>query len=172
MKRNLSIWIRITMVAALYAALTLAMAQFSFGPVQVRVAEALTLLPLLAGWPIWSLTIGCALTNLIGAMSGANLLGYWDVLWGTLATLIAALATYGLRNIKIKQVPVLSILSPILINGLIIGWELSLVLGPQTLGSFLFYGVSVAVGEAISVLAIGIPLINVLKKTKLFKTEA
>lgn len=171
MRRNLTIWIRITMVAALYAVLTLALAQFSFGPVQVRVAEALTLLPLLAAWPIWSLTLGCALTNLIGAMSGANLLGYWDVLWGTLATVLAALATYGFRNVKIRNIPVLSILSPILINGLVIGWELALVLGPQTLGSFIFYAMSVAAGEAISVIAIGIPLINILKKNKTFKTE-
>jgi uncharacterized membrane protein len=172
MRQKLKIWIRLTMIAALYAALSLALAPYAFGPIQVRVAEALTLLPLLAPWPIWSLTLGCALTNLVGAATGVNLLGYWDVLWGTLATLIAALLTYQFRNIKIKNIPVLSIAMPILINGLIIGYELMLVLGPQNLTTFLFYALTVALGEALSVLVLGLPLLTMLKKTKLFKTEA
>lgn len=172
MRQKLKIWIRLTMIAALYAALSLALAPYAFGPIQVRVAEALTLLPLLAPWPIWSLTLGCALTNLVGAATGINLLGYWDVLWGTLATLIAAVLTYSLRNIKIKNIPVLSIAMPILINGLIIGYELMLVLGPKTLNSFLFYALTVALGEALSVIVLGLPLLTMLKKTKLFKTEA
>lgn len=172
MRTKLKIWIQMTMIAALYAALSLAMAQFSFGPIQVRIAEALTLLPILSPWPIWSLTIGCALTNLVGAATGANLLGYWDVLWGTLATLIAALLTHQFRNITVKKIPVVSILMPILINGLIIGYELTLAFGPNTLGMFVFYGLSVAAGEAVSVIFIGYPLLQYLKRTKLFKTEA
>jgi len=172
MRKNLKIWIRLTMIAALYAALSLALAQFSFGPIQVRISEALTLLPLLASWPIWSLTIGCAITNLIGAANGMNILGYWDVLWGTLATLLAGIATYGFRNITIRKIPVLSILMPILINGLVVGYELALVFGPNTIETFLFYAASVAFGEAISVIVIGYPLITYLKRTKLFKTEA
>ncbi len=172
MRQKLKIWIRLTMISALYAALSLALAPYAFGPIQVRIAEALTLLPLLAPWPIWSLTLGCALTNLVGAATGVNLLGYWDVLWGTLATLIAALLTYAFRNIKVKNIPVLSILMPILINGMIIGYELTLVLGPQSWASFLFYAFTVALGEAISVIVLGYPLLRVLKKTNLFKTEA
>ena len=160
------------MIAALYAALSLALAPYSFGPIQVRIAEALTILPILGNWPIWSLTLGCALTNLIGAALGLNLLGYWDVLWGTLATLIAALLTYSLRKVTFKKIPVLSILMPVLINGLIIGYELTLAIGPNTLSMFAVYGLSVAAGEALSVLLIGYPLLVYLKKTKLFKTEA
>jgi len=172
MRQKLKIWILITMISALYAALSLALGYYAFGPIQVRISEALTLLPLLAPWPIWSLTLGCALTNLIGAAMGTNLLGYWDVLWGTLATLIAALLTYGFRKVTYKKIPVLSIGMPILINGLIIGYELTLALGPNTLGMFVFYALSVAVGEAISVIVIGMPLIHYLKKSNLFKTEA
>lgn len=172
MRIKLKIWIQMTMIAALYAALSLAMAQFSFGPIQVRVAEALTLLPILSPWPIWSLTLGCALTNLVGAATGVNLLGYWDVLWGTLATLLAALLTFSFRKVTIRNVPVVSILMPVLINGLIIGYELTLAIGPVTLGMFAFYALSVAAGEALSVIFIGYPLLQYLKKTKLFKTEA
>lgn len=172
MRQKLKIWILITIFSALYAALSLVLGYYAFGPVQVRVSEALTLLPLLAPWPIWSLTLGCALTNLIGAAMGANLLGYWDVLWGTLATLIAALLTYRFRKVTFKSIPIFSIAMPILINGIIIGWELTLALGPNTLGMFVFYALSVAFGEAVSVLIIGLPLIAVLKKSNLFKTEA
>lgn len=172
MRTKFKIWIKMTMIAALYAALSLALAPYSFGPIQVRIAEALTILPILGNWPIWSLTLGCALTNLIGAALGLNLLGYWDVLWGTLATLIAALLTYSLRKVTFKKIPVLSILMPVLINGLIIGYELTLAIGPNTLSMFAVYGLSVAAGEALSVLLIGYPLLVYLKKTKLFKTEA
>jgi uncharacterized membrane protein len=172
MRTKLKIWIRISMIAALYAALSLALAPYSFGPVQVRIAEALTLLPILSPWPIWSLTIGCALTNLVGAATGVNILGYWDVLWGTLATLIAAILTHQFRNITFRKIPVMSILMPILINGAIIGYELTLAFGPNTLGMFVFYALSVAAGEALSVILIGYPLLQYLRRTQLFKTEA
>jgi uncharacterized membrane protein len=159
------------MIAALYATLTLVLTATSFGPVQVRIAEALTVLPLLGLWPVWSLTLGCGLSNLIGAALGFNLLGYWDVIWGSLATLIAALLTYQFRNLRFRKIPLVSLLMPILVNGLVVGLELTLVLGPNNLFTFLFYGLSVMIGESISVLLFGYPLYQFLRKTKLFKTE-
>jgi len=172
MSKKLTIWIRITMIAALYTALSLALAPYSFGSVQIRIAEALTVLPLLGLWPIWSLTLGCALTNLIGAASGFNLLGYWDVLWGTLASLIAAYLTYKTRKITFRKIPIIALSMPVIFNAIIIGAELMVVIGPMSLWSFLFYALSVAIGEAISVFVLGYPLFQVLNKTKLFKTEA
>ena len=159
------------MIGALYTALTLALSVLSFGPIQVRIAEALTILPLLGFWPIWSLTLGCALSNLFGAILGLNLLGYWDVLWGTLATLVAALLTYRFRNIQVKKLPLLSLVMPILINGVVVGLELTLVIGPNSLVTFLFYMGSVIIGEGISVILFGLPLFQFLKKINLFKTE-
>jgi uncharacterized membrane protein len=159
------------MIAALYATLTLVLTATSFGPVQVRIAEALTVLPLLGLWPVWSLTLGCGLSNHIGAALGFNLLGYWDVIWGSLATLIAALLTYQSRNLRFRKIPLVSLLMPILVNGLVVGLELTLVLGPNNLFTFLFYGLSVMIGESISVLLFGYPLYQFLRKTKLFKTE-
>lgn len=172
MSKKLTIWLRVTMIAALYATLTLVLTATSFGPVQVRIAEALTVLPLLGLWPVWSLTLGCGLSNLIGAALGFNLLGYWDVIWGSLATLIAALLTYQFRNLRFRKIPLVSLLMPILVNGLVVGLELTLVLGPNNLFTFLFYGLSVMIGESISVLLFGYPLYQFLRKTKLFKTEA
>lgn len=171
MSKKLTIWLRVTMIAALYATLTLVLTATSFGPVQVRIAEALTVLPLLGLWPVWSLTLGCGLSNLIGAALGFNLLGYWDVIWGSLATLIAALLTYQFRNLRFRKIPLVSLLMPILVNGLVVGLELTLVLGPNNLFTFLFYGLSVMIGESISVLLFGYPLYQFLRKTKLFKTE-
>lgn len=172
MSKKLKIWLRVTMIAALYATLTLVLTATSFGPVQVRIAEALTILPLLGFWPVWALTLGCALSNLIGAALGFNLLGYWDVLWGSLATLVAAYLTYRFRKLRFKNIPIVSLLMPILVNGLVVGYELTLVIGPNNLSMFIFYALSVMIGESISVLLFGYPLYQYLKNTKLFKTEA
>lgn len=168
MKQKTRQWLLIAMIGALYTALSLALAPYSFGPIQVRVAEAMTLLPLLSPLAIGGLTLGCALTNLIGAASGLNILGYYDVLWGTLATLSAALITYRFRKVTIKGLPVISILSPIVLNALIIGAELTIAFGPQSWISFGLYALSVGAGQALSVLVLGIPLLKAVESTKLF----
>ena len=83
------------MIAAIYTALSLALAPFSYGNIQVRIAEALTLLPLIYQPAIWGVTLGCFLTNLIGAIMGFNPTGMIDAVIGTAATLLAALCTAG-----------------------------------------------------------------------------
>ena len=96
-------------IAALYAAVSLALAPLSFGPIQIRIAEAMTLLPILFPEAIAGVTLGCFLTNLIGAILGVNLLGFFDVFAGTLATFLAAMLTslsfelfYCCRNCSIS----------------------------------------------------------------------
>ena len=79
-------------IAALYVALTLIFAPISFGVVQLRVAEALTILPLFTSAAIPGLFIGCVLANLFG---GAII---WDIVFGSLATLIGAILGYALRK--------------------------------------------------------------------------
>lgn len=168
MKQKTRQWLIVAMIGALYTALSLVLAPYSFGPVQVRIAEALTLLPLLSPLAIGGLTLGCALTNLIGAATGLNILGYYDVVWGTLATLSAAWITYTFRHVTIKKVPVISILAPIVLNALIIGGELTVAFGPLDWLGFGFYALSVAAGQAISVLVFGLPLLKAVESTKLF----
>ena len=80
------------LIAAMYVALTLIFAPVSFGAVQLRVAEALTILPLFTSAAIPGLFIGCVLANLLG---GAIL---WDIIFGSLATLIGAVLGYCLRK--------------------------------------------------------------------------
>lgn len=168
MKQKTRRWLIIAMIGALYTALSLALAPYSFGPVQVRIAEAMTLLPLLSPLAIGGLTLGCALTNLIGAATGLNILGYYDVLWGTLATFVAALITYRFRTVTVKKIPVISIAAPIVLNALIIGAELTVAFGPSTWIGFGFYALSVAAGQALSVILLGIPLLKAIESTKLF----
>lgn len=97
------------LIAALYAALTSLFAPISFGPVQVRIAEALTILPLFTPAAVPGLFVGCVLANLFG---GAII---WDVIFGSLATAIGARAGYALRENR-WLVPVPTILA----NGIIV----------------------------------------------------
>ena len=69
---------RVALIAAVYTAVSLAIAPYAFGNIQVRISEALTLLPLIYQPSIWGITLGCFLTNLIGAMMGVNPPGYLD----------------------------------------------------------------------------------------------
>ena len=113
------------MIAALYTALCIALAPISFGLVQFRVAETLTILPVLTPLAIPGLTVGCALSNLIGFAMGTNIIGFADVFFGTFATFLAALLSRSLRHVKIKGLPILAPLPPILINAVIVGAELT-----------------------------------------------
>ena len=97
-------------IAAIYCLLTVLFQPISFGAVQFRIAEALTLLPLLTADAVPGLFVGCLVANLLGG-------GVWfDVVLGALATLLAALATRKLRN-----KPLLGAAMPALFNGLIVG---------------------------------------------------
>ena len=91
-------------IAALYVVLTLVFAPISFGEMQLRVAEALTILPLFTTAAIPGLFVGCVIANLLG---GAII---WDVIFGSIATLIGAVFSYMLRKNR-WLVPIPAILS-------------------------------------------------------------
>ncbi len=151
-------------IAALYAVLTLCLAPLSFGPVQFRLSEALTVLPILTSAAVPGLALGCLLSNIIGMSMGVTL--PVDILFGTAATLLAAVCTRLLRNTaKIGTVPVLSFLSPVVFNALIVGAELALFFGA---GTFLYCAAAVGVGELVVVFIPGTVLLLSLRKTKLF----
>ena len=133
-------------IAGLYTALTLMLAPFSFGIVQCRV----TILAAFHPAAVAGLTLGCAISNLVGLTMGANTAGALDILLGTLATGLAAWASYGLRHIRFAGLPVLSTIPPVLFNALIIGTELTFVLGPVTLPTWLMWCGSVGLGQIIA----------------------
>lgn len=153
------------MIGALYAAVSIALAPLSFGNVQIRIAEALTLLAILFPEAIMGLTLGCFLTNLVGNFMGVNIAGPLDILVGTLATFLAALLSYRLRNLRYKGVPWAATIPPILINALFIGLELTLVIGNGFSWSmFGIFFLEVGLGQLVAVVVLGIPLLMQLEK--------
>jgi uncharacterized membrane protein len=110
MKFDLKFLIRAAVIAALYAAVTLLLAPISYGPLQFRVSEALTLLPMLTPAAIPGLFVGCLAANLLG---GATAL---DIVFGSLATLGAAILTRRLR-----EKPLIAALPPVLVNAFVVG---------------------------------------------------
>lgn len=168
MSKSIKKLVIISMIAAVYTAISLALAPLSFGNIQIRIAEALVILPLIYFPSVYGVILGCYLTNLIGAIMGVNLLGFIDVFVGTMATAISAYLTYRFRNVRIKNIPILSLMMPVIFNGIVVGIELGIVLFPQNilLGS-LISGIEVAIGELIAVI-LGLFLTNSLAKTKIF----
>ncbi len=154
-------------IAALYTVLTyVAVAMnLAYGPVQFRFSEALTILPVFTPAAIPGLALGCFLSNL------ASPLGVVDWVFGTLATLLAAILSYALRKVQIKGLPVLSSLPPVLTNTFIVGFELACL---SDIGLFSFQNfsmanyvvsaVSVGVGELVVCVVLGLPVCALLKK--------
>lgn len=149
------------MLAAIYAALTLALAPISFGPFQIRIAEALTVLPFLFPQAIWGLFTGCLLANIGGTLMGQSL-GLLDIIFGSLTTLAAAYMTSKCKKMWIAPLP------PVLANALVIGALITFVYTPGAgIASFPIFAGQVALGQTIACFGIGIPLLLAVKKLKL-----
>lgn len=151
--------VRCAMIAALYTAVSLAFAPLSYGAVQVRFAEALCLLPVFVPDAIVGVTLGCLLTNLIGSSP-------IDAVFGTLATLLAALVTYKLRNRRLHGLPVWSAFSPVLFNAVIIGAEITFFFmnTPATGAVLALNMLTVGIGEILSCVLLGLVLVRVIEK--------
>ena len=143
------------LVAALYAGCTLALAPISYGVLQLRVSEALTLLPFVRKDTVWGVTIGCLLANLLNPL-GANPL---DVIFGTLATLLAALVTARCKKVWLAAIP------PVISNGLIIGATLAFTTAPDAfMATFTAFSIQIALEEAVVCFLLGIPLVSFIRK--------
>lgn len=140
-------------IAALYVVLTMLANALGLAnyPVQLRFSEALTVLPLFTGAAIPGLFVGCLISNIL---SGAVM---WDVIFGSLATLIGAIGTYLLRRYKL-----LPLLPPIISNTLIVPFVLAYGYGIE--GTIPFFMLTVGLGEAISCGVLGYLLMLVLRK--------
>ena len=156
------------LIAGLYTALTVALAPLSFGLVQCRVSEMLTILAAYSPVAVTGLSVGCALSNLIGLSMGANIAGALDILLGTLATGLAAWLSYRLRKIRWGGLPVLSTLPPVIFNAVIIGAELTLVSPVPTWQMFFTEMALVGAGQLLACVLGGLVLAKTLQKSKLF----
>lgn len=140
------------MIAAIYVVLTYMFAPISFGEVQIRIAEALTILPAFTPAAIPGLFVGC----LIGNITGAAILP--DIIFGSLATLIGAIFTYQLRNKNKFLAPA----PPILANTVVVPFVLRFGYGVGLPIPFMM--LTVGIGEIISCGILGMILYAALKK--------
>ena len=141
------------MTASLYVALTYhsSLLGLASGQIQIRLSEALTVLPFFTPAAVPGLFIGCLLANLL---TGAAPL---DVIFGSLTTLVAALLTYLLRKYKfLAPVP------PIILNTAVLPFLFRYVYGME--GAMLYFALTVFIGEFISCGVLGYILLNVLKR--------
>ena len=138
-------------IAALYVVLTYVFSAFASGVIQVRVSEALTILPAFTPAAIPGLVIGCLLSN---TLTGCVLL---DIIFGSVATLIGALGSYALRR-HTWLVPI----PPIVSNMIIVPFVLRYAYGATD--AFPFMIATVAAGEIISCYLLGMLLYGALKK--------
>lgn len=145
------------MIAAIYVVLTCFISAFNLasGAIQVRISEALTILPVFTPAAIPGLFLGCLISNLVtGCMP-------LDVVFGSLATLIGACGTYALRKKKwLAPIP------PIVANMVIVPLVLRYVYMLE--GSIPFFMLTVGIGEVISCYVLGSILLNVLSKYKTY----
>ena len=165
-KENTRYIITGALIAAAYAGLTYLSNAFglAYGPIQLRVSEILTLLPIFTTAAVPGLTIGCFIAN-IGSFNVA------DLLFGTLATLVAALMTRWLKDIKFKGIPWLAIFPPVIVNAVVIGFEIAVfyLQSENFLWGFLISALEVGLGQLIVCYVFGIPFYLVVEKYKIFK---
>lgn len=151
--------VRAAMVAAIYVVLCLVLAPFSYGAVQVRLAEMLCLLPVFGAEYIVAVTLGCFLANLLGST-------LVDVVFGTAATLVACLVTYAVRKVRVGGLAIPSAVPPIVSNAVIVGaLELTFFL-PGVTGTVAlaaWNALTVGIGEVISCGILGVALVKLIE---------
>ncbi len=157
MNKNVRFLTKAAAIAALYVVLTYESAIFglSSSVIQIRISEALTILPYFFPEAILGLFSGCMIANLL---TGCAL---WDVVFGSIATLIGAYFTSKLKNRWLLSIP------PILANTIIVPFVLIYVYGAAE--SLWFIMLTVAIGEILSCGILGQFLYSVIDKNKIFK---
>ena len=165
-KKRIRLIVYSGVIAALYVVLTLPMAQFAFGPIQFRLAEVLTVLPAFTAGYIPGVSLGCFIANLLNP----NNLGPVDIIFGTLATVIAGIFT----RIIGKKNKILGIIPPIISNGLIVGGYLPFLLVDEgssvTAQAVIISMAEVAASEAVLLIIVGIPFILLIEKNSRLKS--
>ena len=155
-KLSLHIVTRSAVISALYFCITILTTPISFGPLQIRIGEALTLIPVLIPEASIGLAVGCAIANL------SSPFGIVDVLLGSTVTLVAGVLTSKCKNVYIAGLP------PVLLNAIFIPiiWTL---MGVE--GVYLLNALYLLLSQAIVVYLIGVPIVKALKKLPTFKNK-
>ncbi len=150
MNKKIKYIIKSALIASVYLALTILFAPISYSLMQVRIAEALGIFAYFTPAAIPGLALGCLLANL------SSPFGLIDIVFGTLATALSAYVATKIKNKFLVPLPY------VLINMVIIGYVLSYMLQVK----FIYAALWVALGEAIAVYIIGLPLLLLIEKNK------
>lgn len=148
------------LIAALYVALTYVANLFGLasGAVQIRLSEALTVLPVFTPAAIPGLFVGCITANLLTGCAP------WDVVFGSVATLLGAVGTFYLGKVCKGKLALITTLPPIFANTVIVPFVIRYVYAAEDALPFLF--LTVGLGEVISCGVLGLFLIKLLEKHK------
>lgn len=152
-----------SLIAAIYIVLIILqmfimpLGNLTFGPIQLRLAEGLVLLPLVEGAAIPGLFVGCFLSNLILAPSSG--FGIIDIVGGSLVTLVAAYLTSKMKNRFTAMIP------PVVLNGLIVSVWVSYF----TKVPYIYTALGIAIGELASLVLFGNIILYVYKKATSFR---
>ena len=142
-------------IAAIYAVLTVVLAPISYGPMQIRVSEALCVLPFFTPAAVPGLFIGCLIANAFGLILGTSL-GAMDIIVGSLATLLAAALAARIKTKWLVPLPA------VIVNTFLVSWTLFVMLGIPYWLNVLW----VAAGQGIACYAVGMPLLLILEKNR------
>ena len=154
MKNKKIVWLTgSAMIAAVYLVLTMIFYAISFQPLQSRLAEALTVLPYFTPLAIPGLFVGCLISNILGGN------GIWDIIIGSLATLLAAYLTYKLTYNRPRR-KWLAPIPPVLVNAVVIGYMLSVLYELPLFATML----EVGIGQIIACYVLGFPLMLLFEK--------
>jgi uncharacterized membrane protein len=144
-------------IAGLYAALTIGLAFMSYGPIQIRISEALTILPFISIPAIPGLVLGCLVANLFSPV------GLPDIIFGSLCTLVAAGLTYLISK---TNKPLLAPLPPVIVNSLGVSLYLHVFYNLPYWLNVLY----ISIGEIIACYLIGYPLLKfILGREKILR---
>ena len=161
MKITVKQLVRGALIAALYAALTIFLAPISFGSIQFRLSEVLTVLPFIMPEAVPGLTIGCLLANWLGGST------IFDIIFGTIATFLAALITSKTKKMWLAPLPA------VVSNGVIVGFAVTLMTVDFTLSAYALIALSISISEFIICYVGGIPFLvfmnGVASKYSFFK---
>ena len=154
-------------LGAAYAVLTVVLAPISYGSLQMRVSEALCVMPFFIAGSAWGLCVGCVLANLING-------NIFDVIFGSLATLFAGFCTAAVgKRSRSAGAAALACLMPVIFNAVVVGAVITAAYNGMNifahLGIFALNAAQIAVGEALVMYLFGFPLIRYLPQKKFFR---
>ena len=138
-------------IGALYVVLTLVLAPFSFGAMQLRISEVLTVLPFIMPEAVLGLTIGCFISNIICS-------SIVDAIVGTLATFLAAVVTAKTKKLFLAPLPA------VLFNAVLVGGVITVMTLDFTIYNYIMVALSIGVSQAIVCYVGGIPFLVFIHK--------